>query len=293
MTFLTSNLLADGVRIAYRDQGRGEPVLFIHGTPSHAGEWRHIVPRIEADGYRTIAYDLLGYGLSERPAHRDTSVAAQTDLLEAVLDTLSVDTVNLVAHDIGGAIAQRFAIAHPERVRRLMLIDTVSYDSWPSATWRKIIDEELDDCASLSQEAFNTLLTRQLTMTVSDTTLMTGELLHDYLRPHQSPLGRLSFFEHQVRHYDSTYTEEIADELPSLRMPVRILWGERDQWQPVTYAERLRDDIPRADLVVVPDAGHFVMEDAPERVTREIGAFLAEPVPSQEGGDPRRVERGR
>lgn len=279
MTFLTDSLLVDGVRIAYRDRGRGEPVVFLHGTPSHAYEWRRIVPRIQAAGYRTIAYDLLGYGLSERPAHRDTSVAAQTDLLEGVLDALGVGTVNIVAHDIGGAIGQRFALAHPTRVRRLMLVDTVSYDSWPSPTWQKIIDEELDDFTSLSQEAFDALLTRQLEMAVADRTLMSGEVLQAYLTPHRSAPGRVSFFEHQVRHYDSKYTEEISGELGSLTMPVRVLWGERDEWQPLAYAQRLVDDIPGAGLVVVPGAGHFVMEDAPARVTHEIGEFLAVPVP--------------
>ncbi len=275
MTFLTDHVVVDGVRLAHRDRGDGEPVLFLHGTPSHAYEWRDIVPRIEEDGVRTLTYDLLGYGLSERPVDRDTSVAAQADLLEHLLDALDIDRLGIVAHDIGGAIALRFAVAHPERVRHLMIIDSVSYDSWPSATWRRIIDEHLDDIRNMPQEEFDTLLTRQLTMTVTDTTRMTGDVLRAYLAPHRSALGRASFVEHQLRHYDSRYTEEISDRLGQLTMPVRILWGENDQWQPLKYAERLAGAIPHADLVTVPGVGHFVMEDAPERVADEIRAFLA------------------
>ncbi|MFC8037611.1 alpha/beta fold hydrolase, partial [Streptomyces griseoincarnatus] len=183
--------------------------------------------------------------------------------------------VSLVAHDIGGAVALRFALAHPGRVRRLMIMDSVSYDSWPSPTWRRIIDEELDAHAALPQEEFDALLTRQLSMTVADTSRMSGDVLRAYLAPHTSRLGRTSFFEHQVRHYDARYTQEIAARLGELTMPVRILWGAEDQWQPVHYAERLRDDIPGAELVVVPDAGHFLMEDAPDRVVREIRDFLS------------------
>lgn len=276
MTFLTEQLLVDGVRIAYRDRGHGEPVVFIHGTPSHSYEWREIVPAIEAAGHRVITYDLLGYGSSERPLNRDTSVGAQTELLEAMLDKLGLDSVNIIAHDIGGAIAQRFAIAKPARVRRLMLLDTVSYDSWPSATWREIIAEQLERYRNLSQEQFNALLTRQLEMTVADKAIMTGEILQAYLAPHQSSIGPASFFEHQVRHYNSKYTQAISDNLGDLRMPVRILWGEQDQWQPLDYAHRLAADVPTAELVTIPDAGHFVMEDAPDRVTREIAEFLAE-----------------
>ncbi|MFD2415082.1 alpha/beta fold hydrolase [Amycolatopsis pigmentata] len=252
-------------------------MIFIHGTPSHSFEWRNVAPRIEAAGHRTIVYDLLGYGASERPSSRDTSVAAQTELLEHLLAKLGLDRVAIVAHDIGGAIGQRFAVAHPGRVRRLMLMDTVSYDSWPSPTWRKIIDEHLDEYRNLTQNAFDALLTRQLEMTVTDERRMAGPVLDAYLAPHRSALGRSSFFEHQVRHYDAKYTEEISGELDRLTMPVRILWGAADQWQPLDYALRLSEDIPTAELVVVPDAGHFVMEDDPARVTREIVDFLAGP----------------
>jgi pimeloyl-ACP methyl ester carboxylesterase len=279
MTLLTDHLVVDGVRLAYRDHGTGEPVVLVHGTPSHSYEWRDVVPYVEAAGFRVVVYDLLGYGLSERPVGRDTSVAAQTDLLEHLLDALGIDRATVVGHDIGGAIAQRLALARPERVRRLMIIDSVSYDSWPSSTWQEIIDEDLEDFMSMPQEAFNALLTRQLKMTVADEARMSAGVLQAYLAPHQSALGRVSFFEHQVRHYDSKYTEEISDELPSLAMPVRILWGARDQWQPLRYARRLSDSIPDADMVVVPGAGHFLMEDAPERVAREIREFLALPLP--------------
>jgi len=279
MSLLTSDLIVGGARIAYRDSGTGEPVIFLHGTPAHSGEWRHVLPQVEAAGHRTIAYDLLGYGRSERPVQRDTSVAAQADLLGELLDELGVSAACVVAHDIGGAVGMRFALAHPERVRRLVLIDSVSYDSWPSATWRKIIDAELDAYARLSQEEFDELLTRQLRMTVADESVMSGEVLDGYLAPHRSAVGRTSFFEHQVRHYDSRYTAEISHRLGELAMPVRILWGEADRWQPLDYARRLRADIPGAELVVLPGAGHFVMEDAPERVGREIIAFLAGEAP--------------
>ncbi|WP_301126385.1 alpha/beta fold hydrolase [Streptomyces cacaoi] len=276
MQFLPSDLIVDGVRLSYRDRGAGEPVVFLHGTPSHSYEWRNVVPHIEEAGHRAITYDLLGYGRSERPVDRDTSVAAQTDLLGGLLDALGIEQTAIVAHDIGGAVGQRFAVAHPERVRRLMIIDTVSYDSWPSATWRKIIEEQLEDHMQLPQEAFDALLARQLRMTVADgAATMAGDVLDAYLAPHRSALGRVSFFEHQVRHYDSRYTEEITGQLASLAMPVRILWGERDQWQPLTYAQQLAEDIPGARLTVVPGAGHFVMEDAPERVTEEVLDFLA------------------
>lgn len=273
MAFLDRHLLVDGVRLAYRDRGEGDPVVFVHGTPSYSYEWRHVVPEIEAAGHRVVTYDLLGYGDSERPVDRDTSVAAQTDLLVRLLDALGLERPSLITHDIGGAIGQRMAVLHPERARRLMLIDTVSYDSWPSETWREIIRTRLDGYAAMSAHDFEEMLARQLRMTVAGT--MSDDDLRAYLAPHRTALGRASFFEHQVRHYDSRYTEELTDRLGAVSLPVRILWGAQDRWQPVGYAERLAADIPGAELVVVPGAGHFLMEDEPGRVAREVLDFLA------------------
>lgn len=275
MSFLDRHVLVDGVRLAYRDRGEGDPVVFVHGTPSYAHEWRHVVPAVEAAGHRVVTYDLLGYGASERPLDRDTSVGAQTDLLVGLLDALGLQDPSLITHDIGGAIGQRIAVLHPERLRRLMLIDTVSYDSWPSSTWREIIRTRLESYAAMPAEEFEELLTRQLRMTVADEAVMSGDELRAFLAPHRSALGRVSFFEHQVRHYDPRYTEELAGRLGEIAVPVRLLWGAQDRWQPTHWAERLAADIPHAELVVVPDAGHFVMEDDPQRVTREVLDFLA------------------
>lgn len=268
--FLDLQIVVDRVRIACRDRGAGDPVVFLHGTPSHAYIWRKVVPAVEAQGYRVITYDLLGFGESERPVDRDTSVAGQAVLLEQLLDHFGVERFTLVAHDIGGAIAQVFGTEHPARLEALILLDTVSYDSWPSETWREIIRNHFDTYAAMPQDEFEAMLRRQLEMTVTDPANMAGETLEAYLAPHRGAIGRASFFEHQVRHYDSTYTERLVDRLDRLTMPVRILWGAEDRWQPTTYAERLASDIPDAELVTIPEAGHFVIEDAPERVTEEI-----------------------
>ncbi|MDA3625342.1 alpha/beta hydrolase [Saccharopolyspora sp. WRP15-2] len=274
---LTDNTVVDGVRLALRHtRGRtGETLVFLHGTPSHSHIWRNVFPEFEAAGHEVLLYDLLGYGASERPVDRDTSVAAQADLLGKLLAQLEIHRCTLIAHDIGGAIAQLFTTAHPDRVERLALIDSVSYDSWPSRTWQRIIHDHLDDHAAMPQQDFEALLTRQLAMTVADPDRMTGETLEAYLSPHRTRIGRASFFEHQVRHYDSTPTLEVAPRLRTLPTPTRIIWGEQDRWQPLPYAHRLAEDIPNATLATIPGAGHFPMEDDPARIVEELRILLA------------------
>jgi pimeloyl-ACP methyl ester carboxylesterase len=270
------SVLIDGHRIAYGRHGVGEPVVLVHGTPSYSYEWRAIVPALADAGYEVYLYDLLGYGASERPIDVDTSVGGQVPILEGLLDEWGLERAHVAGHDIGGAIGLRLALSHPDRVTSLTLLDTASYDSWPSETWREIIDSHLDAYVSMSDEEFREMLTRQLAMTVVDEETMTGETLEAYLAPHRGTFGRVSFFYHQVRHYDSRYTEEITPELQTLSLPVQILWGEADLWQPVEYAYRLADDIPDADLHVFEDAGHFLMEDTPDRVANQLLTFLDE-----------------
>lgn len=271
---VTESLIVDGQRIATGVHGTGNPVVLIHGTPSYSYEWRNVMTRLEDAGYRVYVYDLLGYGKSERPLNADTSVAGQEAVLMELLDEWDLERPHIVGHDIGGAIALRFALENPRRVASVTVADTVSYDSWPSETWQEIIDEHLTDYMALSESAFREMLTGQLEMTVVKDDLMTGDTLEAYLAPLQGAFGRASFFYHQVRHYDSRYTEEITDKLAELSVPTQILWGEEDRWQPVAYAHRLVEDIPDAELHVFKDAGHFVMEDAPDRVAGQIASFL-------------------
>lgn len=271
---LTDHCVVGGHRIAYGVHGSGRPVVLIHGTPSHSYIWRDVAPPLSSSGFEVFVFDLLGFGASERPVDADTSVAAQTDLVVELMRFWGLESAQVVAHDIGGAVGLRLAVGYPDRVERLAVLDTVSYDSWPSATWREIIENHLDSYSAMPIDEFTALLTRQLKMTVSVPEKMIGDTLDAYLQAASGEMGRTSFFQHQVQHYDSRYTEEIAGQLPELTMPVLILWGTDDQWQPTSYAERLHADVPGSRLAYIQGAGHFVMEDAPEDVTKHLLDFL-------------------
>jgi pimeloyl-ACP methyl ester carboxylesterase len=194
--------------------------------------------------------------------------------MEWMLDFWGVEQADIVGHDIGGATAMIFTVNRPERLGKLLLIDTVSYDSWPSETWQKIIRDHLHQYHRMTLEEFRQMMVRQLTMTVCRKERMSKEVLEAYLAPLAGEIGKASFFTHQVNHYDSRYTEEITEDLKYLTMPVKILWGAEDEWQPVSYAKRLATDIPGADLGIIQEAGHFLMEDAPEKVVTELRDFL-------------------
>lgn len=271
------NVLINGMRIAHGAHGQGEPVVLIHGTPSSSLIWRNVVPTLVESGNRAYLYDLLGYGLSERPWDPtiDTSVTGQVPILERLLEQWGLRNAHVVAHDIGGAVAQRLAILAPERVRSLTLIDVCSFDSWPSKRTREQMRSGLEQLAKAPDAEHRAHFREWLLSTVENKQALTASALETYLDYVSGPIGQGSLFQHQVRHYDPAHTLEISDRLSELgAMPVQIIWGEDDAWQVVEWAHKLRAAIPNSRLHIVENCGHFAMEDHPDEVARLLTAFL-------------------
>jgi pimeloyl-ACP methyl ester carboxylesterase len=273
-----SHVLINDTRIAHGVQGDGEPVVLIHGTPSSSYIWRNTLPCLLEVGYRVHLFDLLGFGLSERPWSRavDTSVTAQVPILEGLMAHWGLEGAHIIAHDIGGSVAQRFAVFSPKRVRSLTLIDVCSFDSWPSRRTREQMQEGLERLIDKPDAEHRDHFREWLLSAVKDKQGMSKEVLQIYLDYISGPIGQGSLFQHQIGHYDPKHTLEIADRLAELAaLPVQIIWGEDDAWQVVDWAQKLHAAIPNSALHVLEDCGHFAMEDKPDEINRLLVAFLA------------------
>lgn len=273
----TDHVLIKGTRIAHRVLGEGRPLVLIHGTPSSSLIWREVAPALVSAGYRVHLFDLLGFGLSERPwdPEIDTSVSGQVPILEGLWEHWALDQADVVAHDIGGAVAKRFALDHLERLRSLTLIDIVSFDSWPSPRTKQQVQAGMDALLRSSAEDHAAHFRSWLQSAVADTERFAGSAQEAYLAYISNPVGQASLFQHQIRHYDGRHTMEIADRLSELgRIPVQILWGAKDQWQAPAWSERLSAAIPGSTVALLDGCGHFAMEDRPDLVTRHLTAFL-------------------
>ena len=115
----------DGRRVHHVEAGKGEPVLLIHGWNGSTFDMRYTIPEL-AQHYRVIAPDLLGYGYSARPADGDYSLRGQAEFIGRVMDQLGVARTTVLGHSMGGAIAMQFALLHPDRVDRLVLVDSAT-----------------------------------------------------------------------------------------------------------------------------------------------------------------------
>lgn len=278
MTHLVNqHALINGTRIAHGVHGEGEPVVLIHGTPSSSYIWRDVLPTLVGAGYQVHVYDLLGYGLSERPQSQDidTSVTGQVAIFEGMLDVWGLEDLHIVAHDIGGGIAQRFAIQSLERMRSLTMLDVVSYDSWPSKRTKEQMQAGLEKLIKADDADHREHFRDWLNSTVQNKDRLAATSIETYLDFICGPVGQASFFQHQVVHYDPIHTQEVAPRYAQLgQKPVQLIWGADDAWQVTDWAHRLNKAIPGSTLHIIENCGHFAMEDQPEQVSSLLIDFL-------------------
>lgn len=276
-SLVPEDAIIDGHRIAHGVHGSGRPVVLLHGTPAFSYIWRKVLPLLTEAGYRVHLFDLLGYGHSERPRDPavDTSLSAQVPIFLELLDRWGLGSVDIVGMDIGGGIAMRTGVFHPGRVKSLTIIDTVSYDSWPSPRTRQQLRDGLDGILQAPDAMHRAHFAEWLLSAVHGTEAMRDGPLDAYLEMISGPVGQASLVQHQMRHYDARHTMEIAGRLAELgRVPVQLVWGAEDAWQSVDYAHRLNADIPGSVLHVIENCGHFSPEDAPERIAELVASFV-------------------
>lgn len=263
-------LSLEGFTINYKEAGKGAPVLLIHGIPTSSDLWRKVMPKLRKQN-RLIAPDMLNYGKSDKPDKAKVSIRAQSELMIKLLDALNIEKADVIGHDIGGGVAQLMAVNHPERVNKLVLIDSVCFDSWPIPEFKPLQKEDAEENTSVEQlqEQMSELMPKG----VYNNEVMTDELKERYLSVWNSEEGKHAFFRN-INYLDSKYTMTIAKDLEELPHKTLILWGKEDEFQKRSYASMLKETIPDAELVFIREAGHWVIEEKPQEVVQHLNAFL-------------------
>ena len=255
----------DGQFISYIDEGQGTPVVLLHGIPTWGYLWSDIIGEMSRER-RVLAPDLLGFGFSDKSDHFDRSIARQTEAIYGWLQKLQVDRVDVAGHNIGGGIAVRLAVEHPEFVRRMALMNTVAYDSWPVDSMLPLLDARSSDPQSLLPSVREAI--KKGCQSAPST-----EVISALLTPYRTQVGMISLCRNAAA-MNTNQTTELTPRLSQIAARTLVIWGENDAFQPVAYGERLRMDIPDCRLVRISGAGHFVTIDQPSRIVEELKAFL-------------------
>jgi pimeloyl-ACP methyl ester carboxylesterase len=254
--------------ISYLDDGSGTPVVLLHGIPTWSYLWTPVLGRLTRVA-RVLAPDLPGFGFSDKRDRFDRSIARQAELIDAWMDRIGLESAVIVAHDIGGGVALRLATLFPSRVRKLCLINTVSYDSWPIELMLQFGHPGAD--RQLSAAMAVRLLKQALKGGFAKRP--PSDLLDGLLAPYSTEVGKLSLIRNASA-LNTNLTTEIAPLLSSISVPTMILWGEDDLFQPIAYGERLAWDIPAAQFVRIGGARHFAMVDRPRAVADRLRTFV-------------------
>ncbi len=263
----------NGMTIAYREAGSGPPVLLLHGWPTSSFLWRNVMVPI-ARGNRVVAPDLPGFGASDKPL----DVQYDFDLFESTLDeflaALDIDDAGLAVHDLGGPVGVHWAVHRPERVTKLALLNTLLYPDFSEAVMAFIkacsepeLREQLTSPAGLEAA---------MGLGLADEANLTEEVVAAVREPFGDDDSRQALAAAGIGLPIEGFAE-IERLLPSLQMPVRIIYGERDRILPdiARTMARVKADLPQAEITALPDCGHFLQEEEPDRIGEELARFFA------------------
>jgi pimeloyl-ACP methyl ester carboxylesterase len=253
----------------------GTPVVFLHGTPTSAYAWRDVM-RAMHEERECIAFDWPGFGQSAKPRDGDYTHRARADHLKATLDALRVERAHLVAHDVGGPAALLFAAENPGRVERLALLNTTVFrrDYRPPLPLLTQLLPVLRELAKpfLNRAAFDLFFKQGL----ARPDRVPRAVLDHHWKLATRDGGKATVLETWAQFPEGMATLEVLrSKLPSLEIPALVLFGAEDPWLPPPNAERMAKALPQATLQLLPGAGHFVMEDAPEVVAERLLSFFA------------------
>lgn len=252
--------------LSVRTGGTGRPVLMIHGIPTSSLLWRKVQPLL-APHAQTLAVDLLGYGDSDAPADVSPSLAVQADLLHDLLRRNDLSDVVVVGHDIGGGVAQLLAVEASERVSGLVLINSIVTDSFPEPSIARLADPEWDE------RILDVDLVAGFTKSLTKGTELAGGDVAEAARLYAAPFDRLGGRAAYLRAARALNPDDLTartGDIVALQIPVDIIWGEDDPFQPIRYGQWLAEQLPHGRLHVLPGGRHFTPEDHFEEIATII-----------------------
>jgi pimeloyl-ACP methyl ester carboxylesterase len=242
-------------------------LVLLHGFGASLQTWDAWADELEKDT-RVVRIDVPGFGLSGPAANNDYSDAADVARLLALLDQLGLQQVALGGHSMGGRIAWNFAVAHPERVSQLILVSPDGFPD-PSSTSEKTY--KVSPMLGLMQFSLPAwALKMGVAPAYGDESLLTPQVMRRYQDMLRAPGVRSAVIE-RMRQSRNINPVPL---LQSLKMPVLLVWGEKDAFIPISNAQDYLKAIPQATLVSLPHAGHVVHEEAAKLSVDEVKEFL-------------------
>ena len=279
--FASHELVIDGLRLHYLDEGSGPTLLLLHGNPTWSFFWREMIKSLRGR-YRVVVPDLIGHGLSDKPSRRQYGyrLADRIGDIRRLIEHLDLDRITLIAHDWGGPIGLGAAIEMPERFAGLVLMNTAAFRA--TRVPFRIRLARVPGLSRLAIQGLNLFTRAAIRMASNKPERMTPAVRAGYLFPYDSWVHRESVYQFPqdlpLRPSHPSYETLLRIEtgLAQFRdRPVCLVWGMQDWCFPPQFLERFKEIFPQAEAHPLADAGHYLLEDEPEQVVSIVERFLA------------------
>lgn len=269
----------DGIRLHYVDEGSGPPILLVHCQPTWSYLYRKMIRPLVAAGYRCIAPDLMGFGLSDKPTDESAyTLGRHVELVTGLVEKLQLAGVTIVGQDWGGPVGLRYAIDHQDNVRSLVILNTLV----------KITPVPLLFTFVFRNGGFSSFLVRRLDLFRKiifrrgwpfRRPLEAG-VMEQYKMPHPTAASRagIAAFPKMIpgndRHPNAAYISQIDSVLRNWDVPVLVMFSDGDIAFKPTEGQRIAEMVPDGRFQVVRNAGHYLQEDAGEEIAQRMVTFL-------------------
>ena len=243
-------------RIRYMVGGQGKPLVLVHGLAARAEDWLSLIPEFTKNGYQVYALDLLGYGRSQQP-DVDYSIALETDILRQFLDSQQLQQPDIAGWSMGGWVSLKFAAEHPERVHRLVLMNSAGllYDAVNAGALRPKTEAELAHMFAVlspNPKPVPSFVARDILRNFAANDWIVARAL--------SSMG--------------TGKDLMDNKMQSVTMPVLIIWGKEDILTPLFIGEKMHAAMPQSLLYVFDGTGHLAPTDRSAQVSQTTINFL-------------------
>lgn len=266
-----------GGRMHYVDEGSGRPLLFVHGNPTWSFAWRKLIGELSRD-YRCLAVDHLGCGLSDKPQQYEYTLDRHVANLVQFIETLDLREITLVGHDWGGCIGMGAAVERPGRFVRFVLMNTAAFRS--TRLPFRIAICRLPLLGALGVRGLNLFSRAALSMAVEQP--LTPAARAGYLAPYDSWASRIAVHRFvqdiPLRPSHPSYARLVRIEQGLAQFtdrPMLLPWGERDWCFTPEFRREFERRFPQAESFPIADAGHYLFEDAPQRLLDRLRVFLS------------------
>ena len=264
----------NGMQVHYRDEGKGFPIVLVHGTASSLHTWNDWTTALSKN-YRVIRMDLPAFGLTGPNKDANYSIEAYTKFLQQFLSKIKLDKFYLAGNSLGGNIAWNYAAEYPEQVEKLILLDAsgLPTNKPQPAIFKMAKTPVLNSIFLYVTPKF--FIKKNMEQVYADKTKITDDLVTRYHKMALRVGNRLAFIDRAKTDFRLGEKSNLA-KLKSIEIPALLIWGAKDTWIPLENGKRMNNIIPNSILVVLENSGHVPMEENPKESFEVLNSFLKE-----------------